>query len=148
MPSWRWRTIEHTADLAVEVEAASVAELFLACGDALVGVLVGCESSEEVDGDPATGDVVTRRLDLEAPDREAMLIEWMRELLHLANAEGLLFAGGEFAELEDERLEADVELMSLQEARPMERELKGVTYHDLALDHRDGGWYARVVFDL
>jgi SHS2 domain-containing protein len=30
----------------------------------------------------------------------------------------------------------------------VQRELKGVTYHDLTVRRRGGGWYARVVFDL
>lgn len=148
MAAWRWRTIEHTADLAVEVEASSLEELFLASGHALVGVLLGRESSDEYGGGRKTGDAVARRLELDAPDREALLIEWLRELIYLGDGEGLLFVGVEIAELTDERLEADVELASPDPGTPMERELKAATYHDLTVERRDGNWYARVVFDL
>ena len=37
----RWRTIEHTADLGIEVEADSLKRLFEASAYGLAGVLVG-----------------------------------------------------------------------------------------------------------
>jgi SHS2 domain-containing protein len=151
-----WRTVEHTADLAIEVEAPSLPELFLGGAHGLTGVLLGAESGAEVAPPPAPAS--WRRLALEAPDREALLVDWLRELLFVQLSEGLVFAGAEIEELADTRLVARVGFAraggragagaGAGRAAAVQRELKGVTYHDLTVRRRGGGWYARVVFDL
>ena len=37
----RWRTIEHTADLGLEVEAPTLEQLFVTCAHGLAGVTLG-----------------------------------------------------------------------------------------------------------
>ncbi len=152
----RWHTIEHTADLAVEVEATSLAQLFVTAAHALTGVLFGLESGG-ADGVVESGLVpgsggIAREMALEAVDREALLVEWLRELLYVStsNAEGgaWAFVGAEFEELTETRLVGGVELARPPAGREMERELKGVTYHDLEVGRRGGRWRARIVFDV
>jgi len=144
--AWRWRTVEHTADLAMELEAPSLEELFLAAAGGMVGVLVGSEEGRRVE--PSTAVSQRRTLELEAPDREALLVEWLRELLYLHTAEDLFYRGAEIQRLGDTRLVAQVSFAAQSGVGAVERELKGVTYHDLEVSRRDNGWYARVVFDL
>ena len=87
-----------------------------------------------------------------AVDREALLVEWLRELLYVStsNAEGgaWAFVGAEFEELTETRLVGGVELARPPAGTEMERELKGVTYHDLEVGRRGGRWRARIVFDV
>lgn len=142
--SWRWRTVEHTADLAIEVEAPTLRELFTGGGHGLVGALRGEEAGEA----PAAGRASAwRELALEASDREALLVEWLRELLYLYVSEGLLFVAAEVDELGETRMVARAGLAAAA-CEGGARELKGVTYHDLEVSQRDGGWYARIVFDV
>lgn len=145
---WRWRTIEHTADLAIEVEAPTLEWLFLAGAHGMTGVLLGHEDSATRAAPDAERGTVRRNLVLEAPDREALLVDWLRELLYVQVTEDLLFAGAEIDELEDTGLVACVAFSSPLDANDVERELKGVTYHDLELSRRADGWFARIVFDL
>jgi SHS2 domain-containing protein len=142
----RWWTVEHTADLAIEVEAHSLDELFVAGGRALMGVLQGTEDGR-ADGEVGTL-VGWRELAIEAPDREALLVDWLRELLYIQVAEELLFRAAEIAELHETKLVARVAFQAPSEAARVHRELKGVTYHNLELARRGEGWYARIVFDL
>jgi SHS2 domain-containing protein len=141
----RWRTIEHTADLGLEVEASSLMELFMAGAHGMAGVLLGRESGAAEGGAGAT---VWRQLELEAPDVEALLVDWLRELLHIQTTEGLLFAAAEIETLEASRLVARAGFGPVADVDPVERELKGITYHDLEVSRRDYGWFARIVFDL
>lgn len=145
MAGARWRTIEHTADLGLEVEAPSLADLFVASAHGMVGVLVGSEEGG-VPGRGAAG--AWRVLELEAPDSEALLVEWLRELLHIQMSEGKLVVAAQIEELEDGRLTARVGLAEPASESQVERELKGVTYHDLTVAQRNDSWFARVVFDL
>lgn len=149
----RWRTIEHTADLAVELEASSPEELFLAAADALIGVLRGEEAASagpEADSASAEQPVSEwRALSLEASDREALLVDWLRELLYLTTmTEPLFFAKGEIHALSETRIEARAAFTGATGLESVERELKGVTYHDLQLRRRGDSWYARIVFDV
>ncbi len=143
----RWSTIEHTADLAVEVEAPSLQRLFVTAARALVGVICGLEGSDE-ETRPSAEPALHRELALDAEDTDMLLVEWLRELLYIQSAEGLLFADAEVSELSERRLAARVGLSRRPSEGEVERELKGVTYHDLEVSARDGGWYARVVFDV
>jgi SHS2 domain-containing protein len=142
----RWKTIEHTADLGIEIEADSLERLFEAGAHGLAGVLVGSEVGVSP-SDPSPA-VAWRRLVLEAPDREALLVDWLRELLYIQETEGLLLAAAEVEDLGDTKLVARAGFTRPPPSRGAERELKGVTYHDLQVSWRAGGWYARVVFDL
>ncbi|MHC4233495.1 MAG: archease [Planctomycetota bacterium] len=142
----RWRTIEHTADLGIEVEAGSLERLFEAGAHGLAGVLLGSEHGSA--GSAPNSATTWRRMVLEAPDREALLVDWLRELLYVQSSEGLLIAAAEIAELEDTKLVAQAGFSQPPVSAGVERELKGVTYHDLEISQRGDGWFARVVFDL
>lgn len=151
----RWRTIEHTADLAVELEASSLEELFLAAADALIGVLRGEEgASAGPEADSASVEQPVsewRELSLEASDREALLVDWLRELLYLTTMTEpppLFFAKGEIHALSETRIEARAAFTGATGLESVERELKGVTYHDLQLRRSGDSWYARIVFDV
>ena len=143
----RWRTVEHTADLAVEVEAYSLDELFVSGGLAMMGVLQGAEDGTE---EPDSGGPPSewRAMTFEASDREVLFVDWLRELLYIQISEQLLFAAADFAELGDKKLAARVAFRPPSNEVQVERELKGVTYHDLQVVRRGDGWFARIVFDL
>jgi SHS2 domain-containing protein len=140
----RWRTIEHTADLGLEVEAPTLEQLFVAGAHGLAGVLLGDEVGA---AGGATGrETEWRELVLEAPDREALFVDWLRELLYIQISEGLVFRTAEIGELREGRLVARAGFAP--PGKPVERELKGVTYHDLEVSRRGDAWFARIVFDL
>lgn len=144
MADARWRTIEHTADLGLEVEAPTLEQLFVAGAHGLTGVLLGDETGTT--GGAAGRLTEWRELAIEAPDREALLVDWLRELLYIQISEGLVFGTAEIGELQDDRLVARAGFG--RPGKPVERELKGVTYHDLEVSRRGDTWFARVVFDL
>jgi SHS2 domain-containing protein len=144
-PRWRWWTIEHTADLAVEIEASTLEELFLAGAHGMAGVLRGREAGGE---EPEASPTVWRELALEALDPEALLVDWLRELLYTQTVESLVFTTAVIEVLSGGRLVARAGFRPPGAEPEIERELKGVTYHDLRVGRRDSSWYARVVFDL
>lgn len=144
--SGHWRTIEHTADLAIEIEAQSPEALFVVAAHGMTGILRGEEAGAL---DPlAPTEHAGRELTLGAPDRESLLVEWLRELLYIQISEGTFFAQAEIGELSDKALRARVRFSESGGDSEFERELKGVTYHDLEVAERGDDWYARVVFDV
>ena len=132
--SHRW--IEHTAELQLELHARSEAAVFREAVHALRELL---EEDE-----PATGDRVERAVEAEAPDRGALLAEWLAELVFLAETEGLVPDDARDLVVGEDSVTAVV----VGRACEPRHLVKAVTYHDLEL-HRDrDGWRGNVVLDV
>jgi SHS2 domain-containing protein len=136
----RFRTIEHTADIGIEVEADTLAELFEGTAAAMFSLIV--------DPDTVKG-MEERDLTLEAGDLEELLFMWLNELLFILYSEGLLFSGFKVKDIGEERMVATVsgERLDLRRHR-LDEEIKAATYHEMMVERRDDGWKARVIFDV
>lgn len=129
------RELEHTADWALEVWAPSLAGLLDEAARgmyALMGVVL------------AGGPRERRRIELEAADRETLLVDFLAELLYLAESEGLAFDDLEL-EVADGRLAASLEGAPIAAHT---KEIKAVTYHRLEVRHSDQGLETLIVFDV
>jgi SHS2 domain-containing protein len=143
--------LDHMADVGLIVRAPTLEDLFRRAADGMMALLVG-GADEEATGDqrrpsPARGDApgTEREVALDAPDLEALLVAWLRELLFLFQVRGFGCAAAHFEALSATRLKAHVSGGPSAEAV---MELKGVTYHALAVRREGDGWFARVVFDV
>lgn len=130
-----FREVEHTADWQLEVWGESLAALFeqAALGmDALSGAVYGDFIGEET-------------LILEAADLESLLVAFLSELLYWESERGL--AGTAFSlQVAAFRLVARVRLARLLSR---EKEIKAVTFHNLAVTQaEDGLWRASIVLDV
>jgi SHS2 domain-containing protein len=135
------RFIEHTADVGIEVDAGTLAELFLTAASGMF-TLLG-ESGEDMTA--ASTPVENRRISLDADDIASLMVAWLRELLFIHESTGLALHDAEFGKLDETRLDA---LISLAPAPPPAREIKGVTWHQLTVRRQNGAWHARVIFDV
>jgi SHS2 domain-containing protein len=129
---YRW--LEHTAELGLEIEAPSREAVFEEALTAFAE-LVGA----------GTGPPLTREVELEADEPALLLVEWLNELLYLADAEQFVPERITSFELVSTRLRARVE------GRLGERGqlLKAVTLHRLEFrEDATVGWRAHVVLDV
>lgn len=138
-----YRVLDHTADVRLEIEAASREELF---AEALVAF---SDTISEVNG---LGDSMHRVIALEAETLAELFVLWFEELLFVFETECLLFRRAEVSLSETAgsiRLAATArgEVFSL-ERHPFKMQIKAITYHGLELGRADGGWRARVILDL
>jgi SHS2 domain-containing protein len=135
-----YRILDHTADFMVEVTASSREELFAEAARALMSALTDPEAIRAEE---------SVSVDLEADDAEQLLVTWLTELLFLYESERWLFCRFGFQKLTERALEATACGEKLDPARhAIDREVKAVTYHQLKVEHRDGAWRTRLVFDL
>lgn len=136
----RFNTIEHTADIGIEVEASSLEELFGGAGQAMFSIMV----------DPGTVEpALCREVSLDATDLAELMFKWLNELIFLVSAQRLMFSEFEVRSAGEHRLEAVVKGEKIDPARHrLELEIKAATYHDMEVSRRDGQWYARVIFDV
>jgi SHS2 domain-containing protein len=128
---YRW--VDHTGEVELEIEAGTEREVF---ADALAALaeLLG------VDGDGAEH----RTIVASAPDRPALLAAWLEELVFLAESEGFEPVRVDSLALGKAELKATVS-GRLGAPPPL---VKAVTYHRLAFERRDSGYFARVVLDV
>ena len=135
-----YREIEHTADLAVEVNAPDLPNLFASAGEALYSLIA----------DPAT---IQNREDISVvvteEGTEELLHEWLSELLALFNIRGFIGKRCEISWLTEREAIGKVSGERLDVARHSFRtEIKGVTYHDFKVWQDNGDWRARIIFDV
>lgn len=128
------RFVEHVGELELELEADTAAGLFAAAFEAFASLL-----DEGHDPEPAA-----HRIELENEDRALLLVDWLGELVFLAETERFLPQRLDELEVAEGRLQAAV-----AGHRGSPRQLvKAVTLNDLALEQRNGRWHARVVLDV
>jgi SHS2 domain-containing protein len=124
--------VEHTSELELHIEAPSEELVFRDAMAALTELL------GRGHGEPAQHDI-----DLEEPDRPALLARWLDELVFLAETESFVPEDADIA-LRATRITATVRGRTGDPA-PL---VKAVTYHQLLFEQVDGSWRARVVLDV
>ncbi len=135
-----FRLLEHTADMGIEAKGDSLAALFRQAALGLRQILTCCTDirhREEI------------QVEVRAQDPEELLVNWLNELLFLLEVRQLLPADFVIDSISDSRLRARVQGEFLDAERHfLEREIKAVTYHQIRVEQRAGGWRARFFVDL
>lgn len=134
---------DHTADIGAELTARSREGIFEEA------VAAFTDSVTPLDGvEPATVNTV----EVAAETPEELLVEWLEEHLFLFEVDEWLTRRAEVSLEETDngwRLCAQVRGESYDpERHPVKVLIKGVTFHQLALEPRDDGWFGRVIFDI
>ena len=129
-----YRFVEHVGEVELELDAESEAGIFSAALAALAE-LVACGG----DGDPAV-----HSIDLAGAEPDLLLVDWLNELVFLAEVEGFVPERLASFGLEDGRLRASV----LGRRAPTRHLVKAVTLSRLALEEGTDGWHGRVVLDV
>lgn len=136
----RFRTIEHTADIGIEVEADNLADLFAGAAEGMYSIIIA---------PGVVSPAVSRSITLEANDLEELMFEWLNELLYLLDAKELLLSMFEIARIERFHMEATVSGEKIDQGRHRLRgEIKAATYHQMTVERRDDSWFARIIFDV
>jgi SHS2 domain-containing protein len=86
-----------------------------------------------------------RHLELRALDAESLLVRFLSELLWLGQQEGLGFDTFELRVEQDFSLHADLSGAPILD---MDKEIKAVTYHNLAVRQTGQGLEVEIVFDV
>lgn len=133
---------DHIADVGMEAEAESAADLFLTAGLGLM---------EWIGSPPSTPDVHESAVEVAAEDMDSLLVSWLQELLyrfyHLHRY--LIDASSFELDLGRYRVKAVVREKVWEESLSLRyREVKAVTYHKLKIERDDTCWRASVILDI
>jgi SHS2 domain-containing protein len=133
------RVLAHTADTGIEATASGFAELieeFATGMFALMALAEPCAPIREV------------RFEIESDTYEDLVVDTLAELLFRFETEDLLFCDVGAEMMGPTRVQVRAGGISTEEVELVGPPIKAVTYHDLQVIERDGGWYGRVYFDV
>lgn len=145
MKRWQWpryvyqaEELSHTSEVGLRVRAASAAALYAGLARAMFD-LIGTQ--------PPPGRRFTRQsVTLDAPDAEALLVDWLGQLLYLYAITGHIFPRCAITLWTPTRLEAVVG--GCRPARRPVLDIKAVTYHAIRVAQAEDGWWGQVYFDI
>jgi SHS2 domain-containing protein len=132
---------EHTADVGLAAYGDTLPELFQNAGLGLMALLVDPETVQSGG--------VRDRIEVQATDRETLLVHWLNEVLFLYQVQQMVFSRLHITSYSDTSIQAQGEGELLDPGRHrVLREIKAVTFHDVRVEPRGRGWAARVVLDV
>lgn len=139
---------DHTADLALTLEAPDLPALFAEAALALSSLVYG----ETEAGGPAP---LSRNVTVEADDIADLLVDWLREIHYALVVEGWIVRQVDGLEISPgdgsggARLRAELRAEAFDPDRhEVAHDIKAVTYHRRDVAFRDGLWRAFVVLDI
>jgi len=131
---------DHTADIALYAWGDSLESLFRSAAEGLYAVVGELRPSGE--SEPLT-------LHIDAPDRDALLHDFLSELLFRFETGGVMLRDFAFERLDDTGLLASATCATVDaDTSVFDREVKAVTFHDLRIVERDGRYEVTVVLDI
>lgn len=144
----KYRLLDHTADLRIEVFGEGKEGLFVSAGEALADLLVGVDRL-------GNGEAARHDVSASGETLEELLVDWLRELLYAFSVKGVVLFRFEIVEL----TESSIKAVCIGEEFDIGRhgiktDIKAVTYHglEIEIDEADGGnggkYRAAIVFDV
>jgi SHS2 domain-containing protein len=136
----KYKLLNHTADIGIEVWGKTKKELFENAVEAMFDLIVDLTGINNVNVK-----VVTPK----GADAEDLLVNFLREALYLFNGEKWIIKQCKLLELKAGQIVAQLqgELYNSQK-HLLKKEIKAVTYHGLSVRKTKQGWMAKVIFDV
>jgi SHS2 domain-containing protein len=128
--------LDHPGDVKLHAWSRNRESLFAAAAEGMMAFLFG-------DGITNLEPDRTETIEIEAKDREALLVGWLSELLYRATCEYRAYKGFQIHKLTDTKLKATVTAAAAEAVE----DIKAVTYHELSVRESERRWEASIVFD-
>lgn len=129
--------LEHTAEVRLRLRGATLADVLAEAGRALARLELG-------DALPAASGEA-RLIEVRAADRDALLVDWLNELVFLAEAERWVAVEFEMLEATDVAVRARARGVRTRQAPSR---VKAATFHGLDVIAGPEGFEAEVVLDV
>jgi SHS2 domain-containing protein len=133
--------LEHTADIGLMARGRTLGELF---EHAALGM---AEILDRTRPPSSNGKSTLEPVAVEASDVEALLVEWLNEVLFRLEASNRCLGAAAVRELNENALTGEVDLVECERG-PEGSDLKATTYHQLSIRPAGSGWSATVYFDV
>jgi SHS2 domain-containing protein len=126
----RFEVIDHTADVGIMAYGNDLKEAFANSAYGMFSLMADLDGVREK---------VSRKIDVHSTDREALLVDWLNELLYLFDVEHIIFKRFEITALSQKRLQAKVYGEKIDASRhQLKTAVKAATYHMLKIEKNEG----------
>lgn len=139
--------VPHTADLQLRIQAKTLPELFQL---AVIGMFQSMQP--EAPGCIYKNDTLicpdlpcSQKITLQAQDKEQLLVDFLSNALYLSDVHNQVYLEAEISISTQNKLSAALHGVSIT---GLLHEIKAVTYHNMAIVHKDGLWQTDIVFDI
>lgn len=129
----------HTGEVQIRVQGTDLPELFEEAGYALAELMLGDESLE------IPPDAEEEQVTLHAGDTEALLVDWLNELISRSDARKRVYAELEVDHLSEGRLHARIRGFT---PSVLKTAVKAATFHGLEIHEHEAGFFTTVVLDV
>jgi SHS2 domain-containing protein len=129
--------IEHSGDVKLRAMGETLEDVLVNAARGMMAFMFG---DDVLNTRPEQREFIT----IESADREALLVDWLSELLYRAASRYHAYVDFRVCTFGERRLTADVGIAAAEALD----DIKAVTHHELAIRQVDGGFEAVVVFDL
>ena len=131
------RFVDHTSEIGLQVRAATFGELLAEAARGLARLML-----REV---PATAEGEARDFEVSAHDRESLLVDWLNEILFVAETGLWIPLEVEVLEASDTRIRARARGATVEVSPSM---VKAATFHGLEVVETAEGFSAEVILDV
>jgi SHS2 domain-containing protein len=129
--------IEHSGDVKLRALGQTFEDVLVNAARGMMALMFG---DEILNARAEQREFIT----IESADREALLVDWLSELLYRAASRYHAYVDFRICTVSERLLVADVGIAAAEALD----DIKAVTHHELAIRQVDGGFEAVVVFDL
>ena len=135
----RFEIIDHTADIGIAAYGSDLAEAFANLAYGMFSLMADLDQVREE---------LSRDIDVQAADQEALLVAWLNELLFLSDVDRAIFCRFEISSLGEDRLRAKAYGERIDASRhQLKTSVKAATYHLLEVEKEDG-FRVQVILDI
>jgi len=140
-----YEIIEHTADVGLKANGATLNGLFENAARGMFKIISGAKVDKNESGQ------INKKIKIkkEADDIEGLLVNWLSELLYIFNKEKILFSDFKISELNNKGLIGNSSGKRIDLAHtPLQTEIKAVTFHDLKIKKDKNCFSCKIIFDV
>jgi len=136
----KYKLINHTADIGIQVFGSDSQELFINAALALFDVITEMDVLKGRDSCNITAS---------GEDWPDLMINWLREVLYLWNGKERLVKSVQILSLSENKISAKIYFDAYKPDRHIiKTEIKAVTYHQIQVKSSPSGWKAQIIFDI
>jgi len=133
-----YEILEHTADVGLRARAPDITSLFEQATRGLC----------EIAGIWQDGSGTPVEIDVEARDRNGLIVDWLNDVLYEHDAGNVAVCSVEVDEASENRARGRITVRPLGEGADTAIQVKAVTYHQLEVRQTSTGWSATVFLDI
>ena len=133
----QYKILDHPSDVRVQAFGDTKEELFLSAMEGMNEILKSKIKNQK--------SKITRRIVVNSYDLNALLVDFLSEVLYLSQVNKEIYTDVKFNKFSDKELAGD---LFGKKIKSFGEDIKAVTYHNLKIINKNGLFEATVLFDI